>query len=117
MVCSNSATIEAGPHVSILYLACSRPELWPTLCTAVQSKEPLALALCRVYRKRNGFEAKTLPLALESDESLLLKVEPIARLPMSIAKTDVKACETVVKLLARTKTRKYRSSKSFLGQE
>ena len=72
--------IEAGPHVSILRLVCSRPELWPTLCTAVQSKEPLTPALCRVYRKRNGFEAKTLPVALESDESLLLKVEPIARL-------------------------------------
>ena len=33
--------------------------------------------------KEEWFEAKTLPLALESDESLLLKVEPIARLPMS----------------------------------
>ena len=81
--CSNSTTIEAGPYVSILYLVCLRPELWPTLCVAVQSKEPLEPSLCRVYQKRNGFEAKTLPVALESDESLLLKVEPVARLPKS----------------------------------
>ena len=33
--------------------------------------------------KEEDFEAKTLPVALESDESLLLKVEPIDRLPMS----------------------------------
>ena len=82
-VCSNSATIEAGAHISILRLVCLRPELWPTLCAAVQFKEPLAAALCRVYQKRNGFKAKTLPVALESDESFLLKVEPLARLPMS----------------------------------
>ena len=112
MVCSNSATIEAGPHISILCLVCSRLELWPTLCAVVQSKEPLVPALCRVNQKRNGFEAKMLPVALESDESLLLKVEPVARLPISKQKlTDVKTCETVVKLLTLTKTKRYRSSK------
>ena len=72
--------IEAGPHVSTFRLVCSKPELWPTSCATVQSKEP---ALCRVYQKRNGFEAKTLPVALENDESLLLKVEHVARLPKS----------------------------------
>ena len=82
MVCSNSATIEAGPHFSILRSVCLRSELWPALCTAVQSKEPFAPALCQVYQKRSSFEAKMLPVALESDESLLLKVEPVARLPM-----------------------------------
>ena len=46
MVCSNSATIETGPHVSILHLVCLRLDLWPTLCAAVQFKEPLAPALC-----------------------------------------------------------------------
>ena len=71
------------PHVSILCLVYSWPKLWPTLCAVVQSKEPLAPVLCQVYQKRNGFEAKMLPVALESDENLLLKVEPIASLPMS----------------------------------
>jgi hypothetical protein len=33
--------------------------------------------------KENGFEAKILRVALESDESLLLKVEPVARLLIS----------------------------------
>ena len=71
------------PHVSILCLVDSWPKLWPTLCAVVQSKEPLAPALCQVYQKRNGFEAKMLPVALESDENLLLKVESVARLPIS----------------------------------
>ena len=33
--------------------------------------------------KINSFEAKMLPVALESDESLLLKVDPVARMPIS----------------------------------
>ena len=37
----------------------------------------------RAYRKRNGFESRVLPVALESDENLLLKVESVARLPIS----------------------------------
>ena len=37
-VCSNSTTIEVGPHILTFRVACSRPELWSTLCTKVRSR-------------------------------------------------------------------------------
>ena len=48
------------------------PELGLNLCTAVPFKEPLVPALCQVFLKGNGFEAKTLCVPFESDERLLL---------------------------------------------
>ena len=33
--------------------------------------------------KEEDFEAKTLPVALEIDESILLKAEPVVRLPLT----------------------------------
>ena len=74
--------IGAGPHISSIHLACSRPELWQTLHAAVW---PTAAHACAstLDRKRSGSEAITLHVALEDVESLLLEVELVARLPIS----------------------------------
>ena len=70
--------IGAGPHVSTFHLACSMPELWPTLCATVWPRAARTDTLLTLDRKRSGFEAKTLCVALKGVESLLLEVELIA---------------------------------------
>ena len=70
--------IGAGPHVSTCRLACSMPELWPTLCATVWPRAARADTSSTLNRKRSGFEAKTLHVALKGVESLLLEVELIA---------------------------------------
>ena len=70
--------IGAGPHVSTFHLACSMPELWPTLCATVWPRAACADTSSTLDRKRSGFEAKTLRVALKGVESLLLEVELIA---------------------------------------
>ena len=59
------------------------PELWPTLCATVWQRAARADTSSTLDRKRSGFEAKTLCVALKGVESLLLEVELIARLPLS----------------------------------
>ncbi len=70
--------IGAGPHVSTFCLACSMPELWPTLCATVWPRAARADTSSTLDRKRSSFEAKTLRVALKGVESLLLEVELIA---------------------------------------
>ena len=59
------------------------PELWPTLCATVWPRAARADISSTLDRKRSGFEAKTLHVALKGVESLLLEVELITRLPLS----------------------------------
>jgi hypothetical protein len=63
-VCSNSATIGAGPGLSTFRLARSRPELWASLCATVQKEADRAATSTTLERKRSGFEVKTPHLAL-----------------------------------------------------
>ena len=70
--------IGAGPHVSTFHLACSMPELWPTLCATVWPRAAHADTSLIFDRKRSGFEAKTLRVALKGVENLLLEVEFVA---------------------------------------
>ena len=74
MVCSNSATIGAGPDLSTFCLACSRPELCSIMCVTVQSRAARTATSSTLERKRSSFEAKTPHLALEGVESSLLEV-------------------------------------------
>ena len=74
MVCSNSATIGAGPDLSTFCLACSRPELCSIMCVTVQSRAARTATLSTLERKRSSFEAKMPHLALEGVESSLLEV-------------------------------------------
>ena len=67
--------IGAGPHVSTFRLACSMPELWLTLCATVRPRAARADTSWTIDRKRSGFEAKTLCVALKGIESLLLEME------------------------------------------
>ena len=67
--------IGTGPHVSTFRLACSMPELWPTL---LRPRAAHADTSSILDRKRSGFEAKTLRMALKGVDSLLLEVELIA---------------------------------------
>ena len=83
MICSNSTTIGAGPHVLTFHLAGSRPELWPTFYAPVQQTAAWAGASTTLNQKQSGFEAKTLCVVPEGVESLLLDVELVARLPTS----------------------------------
>ena len=53
------------------------PELWPTLCAMVWPRAARADTLSTLDRKRSGFEAKPLHVALKGVESLLLEVEVI----------------------------------------
>ena len=69
--------IGAGPHVSTFRLACSMSELWPTLRATVWQRAASA-DTSTLDRKRSGFEAKTLRVALKGVESLLLEVKLIA---------------------------------------
>ena len=66
--------IGAGPHVSTFHLAGWMPELWPTLCAIIRPRAAHAGTSSAVDRKRNYFEAKTLCMALEGVESLLMEV-------------------------------------------
>ena len=70
--------IGAGPHISTFRLVCSMPELWPTLCAMVWPRAARADTSSTLDRKRSGFEAKMLRVALKGVESLLLEVELIA---------------------------------------
>ena len=70
--------IGTGPHVSTFRLAYSMPELWPILCATVWTRATCTDTSSTLDRKRNGFEAKTLRVALKGVESLLLEVELIA---------------------------------------
>ena len=70
--------IGAGPHVSTFCLVCLMLELWPTLCATVWPRAIRADTSSTLDRKRSGFEAKTLCVALKGVESLLLEVELIA---------------------------------------
>ena len=69
--------IGAGPHVSTFRLACLMPKLWPTLCAMVQPGAACTGTSLTLDRKRSSFEAKTLHVALNGVESLLLEVELI----------------------------------------
>ena len=73
----------AGPHVSTFRLACLMPELWLTLCATVWPRAARADTSSTLDRKGSGFEVKTLRVALQGVESLLLEVELIAQLPLS----------------------------------
>ena len=70
--------IGAGPHVSTFHLACSMPELWPTLCATVWPRATRTDTSLTLNQKWSGFEAKMLRVALKGVESLLLEVELIA---------------------------------------
>ena len=54
------------------------PVLWPTLCATIWPRAARADTSSTLDRKRSGFEAKTLRVALKGVESLLLEVELIA---------------------------------------
>ena len=77
-VCSNSTTIGAGPHISTICLACLMSELWPTLCAMVWPGAACTDTSLTLDRKRSSLEVKTLHVAPQDVESLLLEVELIA---------------------------------------
>ena len=83
-VCSNftCTSTGAGPHISTFSLASSRPKLWLTFYTAVW---PTAVhtGASSFPNQKSGFEVKTLCVALEGVERLLLEVELVARLQNS----------------------------------
>ena len=70
--------IGAWPHVSTFCLACSMPELWPTLYATVWPRAARADTSSTLDQKGSGFEAKMLRVALKGVESLQLEVELIA---------------------------------------
>ena len=66
--------IGVGPHISTFQLAGWMPELWPTLCAIVRPRAAHADTSTAVDQKRSNFEAKTLCMALEGVESLMMEV-------------------------------------------
>ena len=68
MICSNSATIGAGPGLSTFRLARWSPELQASLCATVRQEADCAAASATLERKQSSFEVKTPHLAVESVE-------------------------------------------------
>ena len=64
-VCSNSTMIEVGSHISTFCVACSRPELWSTLCMKVRSRAIQDSTSSVLERKPSSPGTKTLRVSLQ----------------------------------------------------